>query len=468
MKKLIPLIMIILIISFPCSAQKKQPKGSAIDKDFLNPEHWTFREGRVEFTEYKGRRVMKISPQSGPVVLKNFVFKNGTIEYDIEPILPEFADAIYFHRKDENEQEIVYLRVNKMENKFANEGIQYCPYFDGVNMWDMYPQYQAPAFAKTGEFNHVKLIISGYQMRVFVNRKPVLEIPKLEGRETEGSIAFEGAAYVSNLKIKAGVTEGLSSEEGFDLTQHEANYIRNWSATQPAFLITGTEPTSAMDFPKSDSFTEKFEAERGGFINLTRSFGASEKRRIVWLRSTISTKEAMKTNLQLGLSDEVWLYLNNQLTYVDKNLFIQNMKKYPDGRISIQNASVRLNLKQGENDLLIGVANDFYGWGIIARLENIEGIVEARGFNPPQKIAIDNIEQYLGVYSSKDIPIKFTITQNKDQLIAQAGNQEAAPLTYDGNNVFKVERFALDLAFKPEEKKLILKQNGTNTEFMKE
>jgi hypothetical protein len=31
-------------------------------------------------------------------------------------------------------------------------------------------------------------------------------------------------------------------------------------------------------------------------------------------------------------------------------------------------------LIKGDNELIIGVANDFYGWGIMARLDNLEGI----------------------------------------------------------------------------------------------
>jgi hypothetical protein len=31
-------------------------------------------------------------------------------------------------------------------------------------------------------------------------------------------------------------------------------------------------------------------------------------------------------------------------------------------------------LKQGDNELLIGVANDFFGWGIMARLDNLEDV----------------------------------------------------------------------------------------------
>jgi hypothetical protein len=467
MKKLLPLLFVLLAFSIQSFAQKKQPKPST-GKVSLTSDGWTFQEGKVEFIDYKGGRVMKLNQQSGPVVLKDLVFKDGVIEYDIEPISTEFADAIYFHRKNEKEQEIVYLRVQKIGNSFANEGIQYCPYFDGVNMWDMYPQYQAPAPAKAGEWNHIKLVIAGKQMHVFVNHKLVLQIPKLEGRESEGRIAFEGASYISNIEIKPGEREGLSPAEGVDLTKHEANYIRNWAVTQPALLPAGTEPTTAMDLPKNELFTGKSEAETGGLVNLTRQFGGNEKRRIVWLRSTVTTKEAMKTNLQLGFSDEVWVYLNNQLTYVDKNLFIQNMRKYPDGRISVQNAGVKLNLKQGTNDLMIGVANDFYGWGIMARLETIEGVTSMEAYNPPAKIAIENIEQYPGVYSAESNSVKITITRKNDELIAQIASQEPVPLVYAGNNLFRIEKFGVDVLFKPTDKKLIFKQNAIETEFVQQ
>ena len=51
------------------------------------------------------------------------------------------------------------------------------------------------------------------------------------------------------------------------------------------------------------------------------------------------------------------------------------MRKIPDGRISVENAQFELPLKAGDNELLIGVANNFYGWGVIARLESMDGIM---------------------------------------------------------------------------------------------
>jgi hypothetical protein len=31
-------------------------------------------------------------------------------------------------------------------------------------------------------------------------------------------------------------------------------------------------------------------------------------------------------------------------------------------------------LDAGNNELLVGVANDFYGWGIVARLDSLAGV----------------------------------------------------------------------------------------------
>ncbi len=73
-------------------------------------------------------------------------------------------------------------------------------------------------------------------------------------------------------------------------------------------------------------------------------------------------------------SDEIWVSINQRPLNVDKNISSQNMCKSPNGRISLDNCSFQLPLIKGENKLLIAVANDFLGWGIIARLENLHGI----------------------------------------------------------------------------------------------
>lgn len=474
MKNLLPILFILFAV--PCFGQRKKEAPPVKKSDFfisLTPEKWEFQDGKVTFEEHKGVKAMKLAPRSGQVILKDVIFKDGIIEFDIEPSAAEFGESIYFHRKDANEQEIVYLRMSRVGNKLANQGIQYCPYFDGVNMWDMYPDYQSPALAKAGEWNHMKLIISGKRLQVFLNHapKPVLDIPELQGLAAEGSVAFEGASYIANVQIKPNEVEGLSPLALPDITDHDGLYLRKWASSAPFDLPIGSELTF-QNQPKPELFTDSIAAERDGLVNLTRKHGGNKTRKAIWLKTKITTKEAVNVGLQFGFSDEVWVFLNNQMIFADKNLFQQGMKRYPDGRISIQNATVRLNLNQGDNDLLIGVANDFYGWGIIARLEYGEAITEtdhvAGIVNLAKTIATIDLEPYVGTYANSQVQFKLTFVKKGNALTAQATGQEASELRATGKHSFAFPAAAATFEFIPASNKVILRQGSESREFVKE
>jgi len=387
MKKLILLIMCLSTVAVAQKSKSRNQSAAPVVPDYnisMSADKWEFKEGKVTFVEKNGAKAMRIvQGNQGAVLLKNVLFKDGTIEFDFEPESPMTlmsSPSVYFHgNMQKNDVEILYIR-GRANTPTANDGVQYCPIINGVNMWDMYPDYQGPALFEGGKTNHLKMVISGKQMKVYVNdmTRPTLYIPKLEGNADAGIIAIDGGMTVWNMQVKPNVTENLPPMEGHDLTDHDAQYIRNWVLTTPANLPDGQEATM-HNIPKPEAFTETISAERQGLINLTRQLGGNTPRRLVWLKAKIKTTEAQKNVLQLGFSDEVWLFLNGQLAYVDKNLYLQvSMRKYPAGRISVQNAKVNLNLKAGENELVIAVSNDFYGWGIIARLENMEGVEFAK------------------------------------------------------------------------------------------
>lgn len=459
MKKVV-VILLLLFTGIVSSAQKGAIQMKAVNFDF--------KAGTVEFITYKGQKSMKLAANSGQVVLKDLNFKNGIIEFDVESILPGFAQSIYFHRKDEKEQEIVYLRVTKIGDKLANEAIQYAPYFDGVNMWDMYPQYQAPAPIKKDDWNHIKLVIHGKRMEVYVNdiSKPVLEIPQLEGNLTEGTIAFDGAGYISNLVIRPDETDGLSPEAAPDLTDHRSNYIRTWAITQPELLETGREVT-IENLPEDKSFKQNIRAEREGLVNLTRKYGMNQKRKVIWLKAVIESSIDQPNSIDVGFSDEVWIFLNNSLVSVDKNLFQHDIQKYPKGRISIENAKIPIRLKKGKNELTIAVANDFYGWGIMARLQSTDNILSIEPYVPAPEIAIENINLYLGEYKTTAVPFTLKFTEQNGQLVGTTSNQNTFVLNYRGNHEFEYKNANLKVVFLLKENKLLFKPSDQQYEFTK-
>lgn len=83
-------------------------------------------------------------------------------------------------------------------------------------------------------------------------------------------------------------------------------------------------------------------------------------------------------------------------------------------------------------------------------------------------VTSEDLDKYLGIYSSSDIPLKLTITKKGNQLIAQATGQQQLPLEATDKDVFTFDQVGLVLKFNPIEKTIILKQGGRDFNFKKE
>ena len=356
----------------------------------MTAQYWEAEAGRVEFITHRGVPALKVTPSPdgifiGPaqVVLKDVEFATGTIEFDVE-LADFFLSTIYFRRENATNSELFYLRKYRADNPTGPDGIQYTTLTKGVALWDLYPDYQAPATFYNEGWNRVKLVVSEKRMRVYVNdmEVPSITIPELMGDSEAGGIAFEGGGIFANLSIKHGVTNGLNKDAAFDPVKEDIRYLHHWQVSEPFDLPPGREMVSAMLFrahsdhlPDEQTKWHKLEAERSGLVNLSRLFGKSDERRAAWLKTTIHSNIDQQRMMDFGFSDEVWVLLNDQLVYVDKNLYSNPIMKHPFGQMTINDTSFSLPLKEGENELLIGVANSFFGWAIMARLRNMDGIV---------------------------------------------------------------------------------------------
>ncbi|UAY57129.1 family 16 glycoside hydrolase [Arachidicoccus terrestris] len=365
-----------ILLAAHLKAQQTSAKNIFVQ---MHPDNWQYDPGTVRFEKVDGQLAMKITDARHMATVKDASLTDGIIEFDIQ--LPsEGFSTVYFRRQSTNEAECFYFRTGKGRNGQAGDALQYAPIIKGINLWDLYPQYQSDASIQPGKWNHVKAVISGKQLRVFVNdtTRPALIVPYLEGNVRGGSVAFDGAATIANLTIRRGATDGLFSLAGADITDNDPRYLRNWQVKQK---MTSMQPGIGLDnsdMPDSNTLWEPIRAERRGLINLSRKFGGDQKRKIVWLKTHIQADANLTRRLLLGISDEVWVFINGQLLYVDKNYFNTPTMKTPGGRISLENASFDLPLKKGQNEILIGVANAFYGWGIIARLDDSKGLLLER------------------------------------------------------------------------------------------
>ncbi|WP_263354349.1 hypothetical protein [Acidicapsa acidisoli] len=333
--------------------------------------------GNVEFTHEDGYPLGVMKVTKGVAVLKDLGFKDGTIEFDVIPTGPMGA-GIGFRRRDDDTYEDFYLRP-RPNCEAAPDCIQYAPQTHGVLLWDVFPQYQGPAPVKETEVNHIKLVVSGRRMNIFVNRqeKPALAIGRLEGDVLEGGLLMQGPGSFANLMVIPGAVEGLTPEPAADPTAGDKRFLRNWLVSPSASLPDGKEPVFT-EMPNASQQWTSLSAEQGGLINLSRQMGLPTGRKVralAWLKTDIDSNKAQTKQVSIGWSREIWVFVNGKQIYADKNLYQPpTARKKPDGRLSLENGSFNLPLQKGKNEIAVALANNFYGWGLELRLDDVAGV----------------------------------------------------------------------------------------------
>jgi CubicO group peptidase (beta-lactamase class C family) len=97
-------------------------------------------------------------------------------------------------------------------------------------------------------------------------------------------------------------------------------------------------------------------------------------------------------------------------------------------------------------------------------------------YNKPYEIPVfttysltsEDLDKYLGVYASKQIPMKITITKDRNNLIAQGTGQPAFLLEATDKDKFKFDQAGAKFEFNPIAKTMILFQGGGQINFTKE
>lgn len=83
-------------------------------------------------------------------------------------------------------------------------------------------------------------------------------------------------------------------------------------------------------------------------------------------------------------------------------------------------------------------------------------------------VSPEELDQYTGTYSSKDLPLKITVSKSGNSLTAQATGQSAFTLEASAKDKFQFDPAGIIMEFKPGEKQMILRQGGANYNYTKD
>jgi hypothetical protein len=216
-------------------------------------------------------------------------------------------------------------------------------------------------------------------MNVFVNdaTSPTLEVGRLEGDSMKGVLRLQGPGTFANMVITPDAVNGLSPEPARDPLDGDRGLVGNWllSSFSP---LPNTKDPRYNEMPGASQEWKSISTERNGLVNLSRKYGRplpEPNRAVAWLKTTISSDRKQTKKVDIGWTRELWVFVNGTLVYADKNLFeVEGARKAPDGRCSLENGSFTLPLEAGDNEVAVAIANNFFGWGLMLRLADPEGV----------------------------------------------------------------------------------------------
>ena len=350
--------MLFLFGTFPCLAEDPTIP--------LESQYWVLDNARV--VEQAGRKAV-----TGLAVLKDVVFQNGIIEFDVwAPDVRQTGGRAYpgvlFRMRPGDQAERLYIRPHRAG--FYADAIQYTPVFNGLAGWQL---YNGEGFTNSlqfplNEWVPVRIEVAGRQARVFVGGTgtPCLDVHDLKHGLSKGAVALfgEGAAFFSNIRVK--------SDESLRLPPPPPVYpvpgvIMDWELSKgfPALLLdTGRYPDAGM---LAEAGWQKVSAEPSGLVDIARTvrFNGAEPE-TVFARAVFRSAESRKVlKMDFGYSDAVDIFLNGTLIFSGDSSYRRRDPSFL-GIVGCWD-SVALPLRKGNNELLLAVSEGFGGWGFICR-----------------------------------------------------------------------------------------------------
>ena len=113
------------------------------------------------------------------------------------------------------------------------------------------------------------------------------------------------------------------------------------------------------------------ECEYTGTINIARVAKRDKEHNVALVKVTINSDKDQSKLMEFGYSDIAQVFVNGTAVYLGNNTFRSRDYRYL-GTIGYFDA-VFLDLKKGDNEIVIALMEAFGGWGMKARLSDMEG-----------------------------------------------------------------------------------------------
>ncbi len=343
----------------------------------FDDDNWVFVAG-TQIGEQGDQQTLRLGVPAegapfgfGLAIAKTAPFTNAIVEYDIKLTKGRTFGGLRFRVQGEGDFEDFYLRGHQSGNPDAN---QYMPQYNGVASWELYygPQYSSPSIYNEG-WNRVRMAISGDLMDVFINdmEKPALTIVLKREEQTGGlalwGLTLGGEVWYANVDVQPMETVEIIGTPVPEAAA-QAGTVMNWEVSEAFDGTTASGDAQGLSF-------SSIVTETTGMLNLGRVQGLAKGKDTAYARLIINADSNQTKAFAFGFSDRATVYLNSEPIFSGNDAAFSRDYRFL-GTVGFWD-TVYLNLKAGENELLIAVSESVQnptGWAVQGRFADMEGI----------------------------------------------------------------------------------------------
>jgi hypothetical protein len=322
-----------------------------------------------------GKNALRLG--TGNAYRRDVRLEDGTLELDVATTGRRSFFYVQFRMASDGEFEEIYLRPHKTG---LGDALQYNPVYRGESNWQLFhgEGATAPVDIPRNEWVHLKIVLRGERAAIFVgdSKEPQLVVRRLARPAASGYVALrsfvpEGGAEpvtsFANVVVRPDATDFAFPEIGDEPTP-PSGIVREWLVSEP--FVTPDGPITEL--PAVANWKE-IETERSGLLVLLRHIARPErgKRATVLAKQTLTTTSAARVPFHLGYSDEVTVFLNGAPLFTADDSYSFDRPRR-EGLIGLDQATVYLPLRTGENELVLAVTDVFGGWGLMGLLGRVD------------------------------------------------------------------------------------------------
>lgn len=326
-------------------------------------------------SEHLGRRCVEVGDTVG--TLRGVDVVDGVVEVDLAVEAERCFPGVVW-RVDGGGYESFFVRPHQVGNPDA---IQYTPAWHGVSSWQLYhgPGFWAPVTFPIDDWFTIRVVFAGRRAEAYVGdlATPVLEIGELRRPVLTGGVGIHGGGAGARVaRFAVGDVPGV----GFTRPAPPAEpavpgVVSTWHVSDAFRAVDLGEGATLDDELVAGRAWTRLDAEPAGLADLARVNGLTDGRDTAFARATITSDREQYVPLELGFSDRAVVYLNGLALFRGDDTYRSRDYRFL-GSIGWYD-TVMLPLRQGVNQLVVAVTEDFGGWGVQARLPDDDGIVVA-------------------------------------------------------------------------------------------